>query len=505
MEGADSLIYRARPWSISSQVLLEEHDGVGPIDATIVMLQHEEAAPRDSASLPGLRNENTKLYELRLPLGSKSVLRSRGIPTRPPIGKEPITNEEHSADRALRRLEEMHARVHELEIANDDPQNIWDRLADFWRAAESNSEPLVSEIVLQASHMPRRLKDILEKLRRVLRRERAMVALDRAQEMDQASMIWLTRQPGNTLAERAGPAQRVQAVVRKESYDTGENRVVHAWCCLADAAARDWLRHNLHAKSSRRFIEVEKLRRLTRMGVRDLEELKIGVAQEDQLPNFVLTQDPDYREVYEAWRRLLNEKRRLDELWAWQSRTWSDFCALAVTLSVRAIDEARLVASSPVVLFNDHDRGAWFGADRPLAVYFLEKQRLVVEVQYRPRFVSKLQEPFAAPIWLRIGSLNSMENARRIPVWPRLVFSPVSLRDEADLCAKEIGLLARQAQVYRALIIHSDPTVGVAVSNSVAPLVTSVGIAPSGTSLLEGFNAIGKLLREEVRARENYK
>lgn len=458
--------------------------------------------PRDSAPLPGLRNEAPKLFELKLPLGQHGLLENCGVPVRPPIGKEPVTPEDREADRALRRLEEMHARVHELEIANDDPLKIWDRLAGFWRAAEEESEPLVSEIVLQASAMPRRLKEILERLRRVLRRERAMVPLDRVQEMDQASMIWLTRQPGNTLAERAGPSQRVQAVVRSESFDTGENRVVHAWCRLAYAATRDWIRHNQHARSSRRFGDVEKLRRLTRMGMRDLDELNIGIAPEDQLPNFVLTQDPDYREVYEAWRRLLNERRRLDELWAWQGRTWSDFCALAVTLAVRSIEGARLVASSPIVLFDDHDRGAWFGADRPLAVYFLEKERLVVEIQYRPRFVSKLQEPFAAPIWLRIGTLNAMENSRRIPVWPRLVFSPVTLQEEADDCASAISLISRQAFVHRALIIHSDPTSGVANSRSSVPRATALGIAPSGAALLDGFNAIGQLLRDEVRARE---
>ena len=496
------MIYRARPWSISTQVELTQHSGVGPRDATIVMVTKGEPTPRDSAPLPGLRNEDPKLFELKLPLGHHSILRNCGVPARPPIGKEPITAGDHEADRALRLLEEMHARVHELEIANDDPLRIWDRLAEFWRAAEEDSEPLVSEVVLQASTMPRRLKEVLERLRRVLRRERAMVPLDRVQEMDQASMIWLTRQPGNTLAERAGPSQRVQAVVRRESFDTGENRVVHAWCQLADAAARDWLRHNQHARFSRRFGEVEKLRRLTRMGIRDLEELKIGIAPEDQLPNFVLTQDPDYREVYEAWRRLLNEKRRLDELWAWQGRTWSDFCALAVTLAVRSIEGARLVASSPVVLFNDHDRGAWFAADRPLAVYFLEKERLVVEIQYRPRFVSKFQEPLAAPIWLRIGTLNAMENSRRIPVWPRLVFSRVSLQEEADDCASAIGRIARQALVHRALIIHSDPTSGVANSRASAPQATALGIAPSGPALMDGFNAIGQLLRDEVRAGE---
>lgn len=502
MEGADTVIHRRRPWELTRTTAGEF--SVGPTDATVLGLepQGQEFPARDGAPLPGLRHEPAKLFEFRLPIGNGSALQNAGVPTRPSIGKVPVTDDERNADRAMRRLEQTLARVHELEIANDDPILLWDRLAQFWREAEKEAKPLVSEIVLQSQRMPRHLRDILERLRRVLRRERSMVPLDRVQEMDQSSMMWLTRQPGSTLPERAGPSQRVQAVVRKESYDTGENRVVHSWCKLADASARDWLRHNEHARTSKRFAEVEKLRRVARMAARDLEQLCIGVAPEDQLPNFVLTQDLDYREIYEAWRRLLNENRRLDELWAWQGRTWSDFCALAVTLAVRAIDGARLVASSPVVLFHDHDRGAWFRADRPLAVYFLEEQRLVVEIQYRPKYVGRLQETLAAPIWLRIGTLSSMEHARRIPVWPRLVFSPVDLMDEAANCAESTARIATKAQIHRALIIHSDPMTGVAHSSAKSLRATSIGIAPSGRELQEGFYHIAQLLEEEVSARE---
>ena len=503
MDWAGTLIYRPRPWSISSQGQQELNGHVGSQDATIVSVGIGENEPFDGAALPGLRSNGPKIFELKLPIGRKSALRNAGVPVRPPIGKKPVTEEERQADKALRRLEDMHARVNELEIANDDPLKIWDRLSDFWHTAEEKSQPLVSEIVLQASRMPRNLKEVRERFRHVLKRERTIVPIDRVQEMDQASMIWLMRQPGSTLAERAGPSQRIEAVVRRDSFDTGENRVVHAWCRLANAAALDWLRHNRHASASQRFSEVEMLRHDTHIALRDLEELKVGVAPEDQIPNFVLTQDPDYREIYEAWRRLLNEKRRLDELWAWQGRTWSDFCALAVTLSVRSIEEATLVASSPLNLFMDHDRGAWFNADRPLAVYFLQKERLVVEIQYRPRFVSRFQEPLAAPIWLRIGTLKAMENSRRIPVWPRLVFSEVSLSKEAEDCAKSISLIAHKAEVHQALIIHSDPSNGIANSICNTPLVTSVGIAPSGPDLLEGFKAIGKLLRDGVSAQEN--
>jgi hypothetical protein len=303
-------------------------------------------------------------------------------------------------------MERMLARVQELEFAKDDPIHIWDRLARFWKQAETEEKPLVSEILRQARDMPRILELLMVRLRRVLQRERDIVGLDRVQEIDEASMSWLSRQPGRTLTEQAGPSQLVQAIVRRESYDTGENRVVHAWCRLANGSARDWMRHNDRAQKSERYRQVKRLYSRTRVAIRDLEKLRIGIAPVDQIPNFVLTDDLDYRKVNEAWRRLLREKRRFDELWAWQSRTWSDFCALAVTLSVKAIDGAELVASCPLKIFHDHDRGARFSADTPLAVYYLREQGLIIEVQYRPQHVGCGQDSLCAPIWLRIPKLG---------------------------------------------------------------------------------------------------
>ncbi|MFD1807551.1 hypothetical protein ACFSHQ_03525 [Gemmobacter lanyuensis] len=64
------------------------------------------------------------------------------------------------------------------------------------------------------------------------------------QEMDRASMRWLSRQPGRTTAERAGSEQRIMAVVRHQNYDTLENRVAHSYLLLAVEVGREWLREH---------------------------------------------------------------------------------------------------------------------------------------------------------------------------------------------------------------------------------------------------------------------
>jgi hypothetical protein len=270
-----------------------------------------------------LSHDGELFFELPLP-GKGADRLTEGVPPRWRIGQVPKTEEDRRSDQALNRLTQVLARVHELEFAADMPVEVWDRLAGFWDAASTEDATLVTEIVRQSADMPAVLERLTDRLRRVLRRERARTGLDRVQEMDLASMAWLTRQPGRTLAERAGPEQRVMAVVRRESFDTGENRVLHAWCRLAVSSARDWMRHNVRAKASPRYARVERLARHARRDANTLRDLGVGIATPGVIPNFVLTQDVDYRRVHQAWLALLRETRETDDLWAWQGRSWSD-------------------------------------------------------------------------------------------------------------------------------------------------------------------------------------
>ena len=90
--------------------------------------------------------------------------------------------------------------------------------------------PKYSEIVIQAGKMRPFLKDSRKKDKAdACAESEKKCSLDRVQEMDRASMRWLSKQPGTTLAQRAGSDQRVLAIVRKENFDTLENRVLHAY------------------------------------------------------------------------------------------------------------------------------------------------------------------------------------------------------------------------------------------------------------------------------------
>ena len=212
------------------------------------------------------KSQRLNLY----PYPKRGTLESLGIrefPVRyrskPKQSEDGVTLFESKAEeRSFQLTKEMNnliARVQELEEALDDPADVWNRLRLAWRNAEEEDDPKISEIVIQAGKMRPFLKDLEKKIRRMLRREREKVQLDRVQEMDRASMRWLSKQPGTTLAQRAGSDQRVLAIVRKENFDTLENRVLHAYLLLAENKASSWMAEHQRAKDSNRFKLVEKI------------------------------------------------------------------------------------------------------------------------------------------------------------------------------------------------------------------------------------------------------
>ena len=238
---------------------------------------------------------------------------------------------------------EMHnmiARVQELEQALDDPSNVWKRLREAWLFAEDSKKPKISEIVRQASKITPHIKDLEKKIRRILRRDREKIQLDRVQEMDRASMRWLSRQPGKTLAQRAGSDQRILAIVRKENFDTLENRVLHAYVLLAERVAQVWMDEHPKASATKRYELVDKFRKFSRNFARQLKGMGVGKAEANTTPNYVLMQDRNYKEVYDIthplqqieqprplrrspfYSRLGDQKAKFFEVMGWERPQW---------------------------------------------------------------------------------------------------------------------------------------------------------------------------------------
>jgi hypothetical protein len=365
-----------------------------------------------------------------------------GFPIRPRNPRAPTTTFEHQSLEILQRMNEVLARVQELEEALDDPKNLWRQLRIAWNRAQDETDPRMSEIVKQSREMQPKLGELGKRIRKVLRRTREMTPLDRVQEMDRASMRWLVRQPGHSIAERAGASQRIMATVRHENFDTPENRVLHAYCILAAGVAREWLNEHPRAKASSRYLQVENFRKKCRLFVDLLVELEVNIATAGIIPNYVLLQDTNYSAVFESWKRLLARQKVLDDLWAWQAETWTDFIVLAIVLALDDLDESELLVQSPIVWKPEASMGRWFDQDRPLAVFWLKDTGRIIEVQSRPKRPSQAQTLSRAHVSLKVTDPSRSEMPRRIAVWTPHSMVPINLEKSVN----DANELLRQLQ-----------------------------------------------------------
>ena len=478
-----------------------EDTALGPEDTFLAVARSGSLGRLECAELMSWNGDRDEYSLNLLPYprsGHSDVPPVAGLPLKPRPGSEIRTDEEKFAHETLARMNQVVARIQELEEALDDPENLWDRLNEAWDAASSNENPRMAEIVRQARTLLPTLQELERRLRRVLRREREKLPLDRVYEMDRASMLWLARQPGRNVAERAGPSQRILGIARRENFDTLENRVLHSYTRLASACAREWLREHDRARTSnsRRFRSVQTYYRHCLNFTRELEALGVGLAEPGVTPNYVLLDDKSYRAVREAWIRLLGRSAIEDNLWAWQAESWTDFCTLALTLGLHRKKDAVLVAQSPILWRSEMEKGRWFSQENPLAVFWLKTKGLVVEVQSRPRRVSSRQAATRAILWLRVTDLQSGE-VRRIAVWtPHMMHRPEPL-SEAALAAEHLERTQRitSDNVLREALIML-PAHGEAETH-----VKTVGLC---TVQVVAIDAVGAALGAGLHATSNF-
>lgn len=191
-------------------------------------------------------------------------------------------------------------------------------LALNWDKVEKFNPPL-RLITSIAQHHLTSIEHIFHALRKYLRREREMVHLSQAQQVDVKCLLWLTRQPGYTPAQKAGARQRIMAVVRKESYDTLENRVLKAFLRLALKSASRYLRDYGKPFSDKELIR--SMRKMVSLFRRELQSVELkGVSRLRSLPtpNYVLMHDRHYHLIWLLYKKLLMQEQFI--LWVWPHR-----------------------------------------------------------------------------------------------------------------------------------------------------------------------------------------
>lgn len=428
-----------RPWAFFTPARRVEGAAgrveLGPGDVTLTLVRHSRVQPpglgrpSDPAEpfldLPTQSGETVRLALLPFPLSPRRGLELRegarsltlcwpGQPDRP--------RERGAAEAAepgaplMQRARAVWDRIQDVEEALADPATLWQTLHRRWTGADPDL-PQMHVIVRQARALAPVLDALERRPRRLLRRVHRSLPVDRVQEVDRRAMLWLARQPGEGLAEKAGEAQRLLAVAREESIDTLENRVLRSYAELAARVGRDYLARQGARARGGRAAEVERfVRRCRRLG-RELAARAVRPADADATPNFVLQQNRQYRAVWDGWEELRRQDRIEDDLWLWQARSWEEYCALVLMVALIAVPGAKVVATAPLCFRDEQRRGSWIEADSPLGVVFLPDRALVAEVA-----TARAGGPMArlgARIVLRLHRIGAEDaGPALLPVWP---------------------------------------------------------------------------------------
>lgn len=245
----------------------------------------------------------------------------------------------------------------------DDPLLLgWQEVARLWLARREPFDPRLAVIVRHAGELRTLLSTLARHPRRVLRREHRLLPLHRAQEWDRRALLWYARRPGRTLAEKAGPGQTVLALAREEDLDTLENRVLRHLLQLSRQAAGEWCEAHARLRGRERYRGVERYGRITGALARDLAAIGVRLPAPDARPNYPLLFDARYRRVWAAYRELLRERWRRDEVRRWAHRLFDDVVRILVhaTLVVPDVPDARPlepVGALPLVLRGEQERG----------------------------------------------------------------------------------------------------------------------------------------------------
>ena len=207
----------------------------------------------------------------------------------------------------------------------------WSRV-ERWLGQQSRSnQPRRSLIVEVAERLSSSIDEKARHLRRILLRRRDVIPVGRIQQLDQECLRWYIRQPGESLAEKAGHRQEIMSVVRQETFDTLENRILKDFLirCIR-AANRYSQRFKADYPNSSRILLVQRFARLCQDALQNPHFEEVRRPRPGAQPNYVLQSDPRYRDIWHWYQKLLRNQDSEDQIWNWQSRLWSDVSRLLV-------------------------------------------------------------------------------------------------------------------------------------------------------------------------------
>lgn len=159
-------------------------------------------------------------------------------------------------------------------------------------------------------------ESLIGNMRKVLLREREKVSLGLVQQVDPHCLRWLSKQPGRNAIEKAGTKQKILGIVRRENFNTIENRVFKDFLTRTYREAVFYLQTNESCFNGHPTINlVKRLRQLCAKGLQEQILETINGIKGLPTPNYVLRQERRYAKIWKAYCKLVRQAHIAERLW----------------------------------------------------------------------------------------------------------------------------------------------------------------------------------------------
>lgn len=213
----------------------------------------------------------------------------------------------------------------------------WNDIDDIFTEQKNSDQPPRRLITKISEQLPL-IERTISNMRKVLKCERKKIPVSRAQELDSQCIQWLTKQPGRTAPEKAGIQQRIMAIVRNESFDTLENRVLKDFLHRCHVEAERYIQQ--YSKNER-FKKSERLKKTQRLSALCFKSLALpemeGISPLFKIPtpNYVLQQNPNYAKIWDFYKKLLHQTQLIEMIWPVRQKIFFEFLLLKLNLFIR--------------------------------------------------------------------------------------------------------------------------------------------------------------------------
>jgi hypothetical protein len=454
---------------------------------------------------PSLRDDGFKDFSVKLVEGqSEHVIQYRDVSE-----TEPQTLSAQFHDTLTNSLQEFSAILFDerKKVRNNFYEKTLNDTVDVFFDTHSEDFAFRALICEIADETKPEIEAIVKQPRKVLQRKHAQVGLDRLQEMDIASLMDYARRPGESALLKAGDRQRLMAVVREETANTLENRVVKDFCRRARNVAKlyvaeccSWCRKG-HSETcdrkdkpkcrSRRVEEVDSFARICDRWLTAAELAPVTVLQSPcRMPNYALLQNVRYVKVWDYYQRLLNQEDIRDQTWCWKRQAWTDYVRILMmhVMSEFTLDgEAPAFQASrkPVRLRKNPNEGTWLKKepfDGPIV--FDYKGNFISLYLFNKEDVDRMFEHLSVPLaslnadlyWVAVST--DWQELRVVPIWTFVGDARWHGNRAGELRNKCVSDIRAVATIWQEKVTHEKNSYTVTLSRLVV-------LKPSYFGLLE--------------------